>query len=199
MKIYSCKISDFSEEEFSKHFYAMNAERKESTLRLKNVKKQKARIAADYLCRLALSEFCKISKEQIGFALTANGKPYAVNCKAKFNISHSGDYVVCAVSDKEIGIDIEKIRPISPKAADRFACPNELDYISSNESGLFEIWTLKEAYFKCIGTGLGADIKNVSFKIKKDGIVCSENGFDCSFFKIADGYICAVCEKEKEK
>ncbi len=174
----------------------MSKERQESTLRLQNKQKQKTKIAADRLCRLALSEFCDIEKDRIEFALSANGKPVAVNCNANFNISHSGDRVVCAVSDKEIGIDIEKIRPINPKAAERFACPDELDYIRSNETGLFEIWTLKEAYFKCIGTGLGTQIKNVSFKIDKNGVFCSENGFECSFVNIADGYICSVCEKK---
>lgn len=196
MKIYSCNINDFSETEFREHFDAMSAERKESTLRLKIANKQKSKIAADYLCRTALSEFCGIEKEQIEFAVSANGKPVAVNCNVHFNISHSGDCVVCAVSDKEIGIDIEKIRSTNPKAAERFACPDEIDYIRSNETGFFEIWTLKEAYFKCIGTGLGADIKNVSFRIDKNGVLCSKKGFDCSFLNIADGYICSVCEKK---
>ncbi len=195
MKVYSCNINDISEAEFREFFDAMSKERQESTLRLQNKQKQKTKIAADRLCRLAISDFCGIEKEQIEFALTKRGKPFAVNCKACFNISHSGDFVVCAVSDREIGIDIEKIRPINPKVAERFACPDELDYIKSEENGFFEIWTLKEAYFKCIGTGLGADIKNVSFKIGKNGVVCSENGFECSFISIADGYVCSVCEQ----
>ena len=195
MKTYSCNINDISEAEFRNYFDAMSSERKESTLRLQNAKKQKSRIAADYLCRTALSDFCGIEKEKIEFALSASGKPFAVNCRACFNISHSGDHVICAVSDKEIGIDIEKIRPINPKIAEKFACDDELDYIHSNETGFFEIWTLKEAYFKCIGTGLGANIKSVSFKISENGVVCSENGFECSFISIADGYVCSVCEQ----
>lgn len=198
MKIYSCNINDISEAEFREYFAAMSAERKQSTLRLQNANKQKSKIAADYLCRLALSEYCGIEKERIEFSLTESGKPAAVNCNAFFNISHSGDLVICAVSGKEIGIDIERIRPINPKAAERFACPAELDYIRSSKTGFFEIWTLKEAYFKCIGTGLGADIKNVSFKIDENGVICSESGFECSFASIADGYVCAVCEKKNQ-
>lgn len=195
MKIYSCNINDISQAEFHEYFFAMSRERQESTLRLQNEQKQKAKIAADRLCRLAISEFCGIKKEQIEFALTERGKPYAVNCNVNFSISHSGDYAVCAVSDNEIGIDIEKIRPVNARTSERFACPDELDYINSEENGFFKIWTLKEAYFKCIGTGLGADIKNVSFKIGENGIACSENGFDCSFINIDDEYICAVCVK----
>ncbi len=197
MKIYSCSIADISDAELRESFFAMSRERQESTLRLQNKQKQKAKIAADRLCRLAISEFCGIEKNQIEIALTERGKPFAVNCNVNFSISHSGDYVVCAVSDNEIGIDIEKTRPVNARTAERFACPDELDYINSEENGFFKIWTLKEAYFKCIGTGLGADIKNVSFSINENGVICSESGFECSFKSITEGYICAVCEKYK--
>lgn len=197
MKIYSCNITTASETELNEWFAAMGEERQKSVLRLQNEHKRKAKIAADNLCRIAISEFCGVDAKGIKFGLSEHGKPFAANCDVNFNISHSGDFVVCAVSENEIGIDIEKIRPVNSRAAERFACVEELEYIASHENCFFEIWTLKEAYFKCIGTGLGADIKNVSFDIKESGITCSENGFDCSFISIADGYICSVCEKRK--
>lgn len=197
MKIYSCNITTVSETELNEWFAAMGEERKESVLRLQNANKRKAKIAADRLCRLAISEFCGIDSKSIKFGLSEREKPFAVNCNVNFNISHSGDWVICAVSENEIGIDIEKKRHVNPRAAEKFACTGELEYISSHENGFFEIWTLKEAYFKCIGTGLGADIKTVSFEINDNNIKCSENGFDCSFIRIADGYICSVCEKCK--
>ena len=61
------------------------------------------------------------------------------------------------------------------------ATKNEIEHIASDSNGFFEIWTLKEAYFKCIGTGLGADIKDVSFEITENEIRCSEDGFEFSF------------------
>ena len=103
--------------------------------------------------------------------------------------------VCCAVSDREIGIDIEKKREIRLDAAKRFACESELEYIGSSTERFFEIWTLKEAYFKCIGTGLGADIKNVSFKKTNSGYECSENGFLLTKLVLPDGYTGFVCEK----
>ncbi|MBQ8762823.1 MAG: 4'-phosphopantetheinyl transferase superfamily protein [Clostridia bacterium] len=195
MKLYSYNISHASDSELSEWFDAMSSERKEAVIRLKVAQKQKLKIAADHICRKAISEFCGIDPKKIEFFLSEHGKPFAKGLDVNFSISHSGDYVVCAVSKKEIGVDVEKIRKISPDISKRFACKNELEYIKAHENGFFEIWTLKEAYFKCTGTGLGADIKDVCFEITRNGVSCSENNFDCSFYEIDKEYICAVCKR----
>ena len=195
MKLYKIRISEIEKTSFEKWFSEMTEERKAEVLRLKAAEKQAQKIAAHHLCRSSISEFCGIPETDIILARTEYGKPYAEGLPVHFSVSHSGDYAVCAVSENEIGIDIEKIRKINPNLSTRFASENETEYISSHENGLFEIWTLKEAYFKCIGTGLGPDIKSVSFSIQPSGIICSESGFECSFAEIGQEYICSVCEK----
>lgn len=195
MKIYKCRISDVSQSELDCWFNSMGKERQSEVLRIVNKKKRNSKIISDYLCRKAVSEFCGISQEEITFAKNSFGKPYAEKLPVYFSVSHSADTVICTVSDKEIGIDIEKIKPFNMKAAEKFATEKELEYIRSSENGFFEIWTLKEAYFKCIGTGLGADIKSVSFEILKDKIICSDRRYEMSFYEAAEGYICSVCKK----
>ena len=195
MKIFSCNINNISDCDLYDWYNSMDSERKESVRKMLVSHKQKLRIAADHICREAISEFCGISPDDITFSANEYGKPYAVDLDVNFSISHSGDYVICAVSEKEIGADIEKIREIRPDVSERFASDSEAEYISSHKKGLFEVWTLKEAYFKCIGTGINKDIKNVSFDIKENDIICSEEGYEFSFHNIADGYICSVCKK----
>lgn len=195
MKLYSVDLNNVSESELSQWFDAMSESRKEEVSRLKNDTKRKSKIAADSLSRAAVSEFCGISPAEIRFSKNEFGNPFAVGLDVFFSISHSGDLVCCAVSDREIGIDIEKKREIRLDAAKRFACESELEYIGGSTERFFEIWTLKEAYFKCIGTGLGADIKNVSFKKTDDGYECSENGFFLTNLVLPDGYTGFVCEK----
>lgn len=196
MTISSLDIKKVKKSEINKWFDLMSDERKQSVNRMKVEHKKNLRIAADALCRKAVSDFCGIEQSKIIIEHTKTGKPYAKDLPVHFNLSHSGDMVVCAVSDCEIGIDIEKIRHTNPRSAGKFATESEKEYISKNKKGFFEIWTLKEAYFKCIGTGLGADIKDVSFEITENEIRCSEDGFEFSFIQTNEDYICAVCNKK---
>ncbi len=196
MKIYSVDLNTVSEFELSQWFDAMSESRKEEVMRLKNDAKRKSKIAADRISRIAISEFCNVSPAEIRFSKNEFGKPFAVGLDVFFSISHSGDLVYCAVSDREIGIDIEKNREIRLDAAKRFACESELEYIGGSTERFFEIWTLKEAYFKCIGTGLGADIRSVSFKKTDGSYECSENGFLLTKLGLPDGYTGFICEKD---
>ncbi|MGN0542530.1 MAG: 4'-phosphopantetheinyl transferase family protein [Acutalibacteraceae bacterium] len=190
----SINIAELSDEQLGVWFNEMSDERKAETERVAVKEKRAAKIAADHLCRECIGNFCKADPKSIVFLKGEHGKPYAENLPVFFSVSHSGDFAVCAVSEREIGIDIEKIRLIKLKTAERFAAPSELEYITE-EKRFFEIWTLKEAYFKCIGTGLGADIKSVSFEICDGKIKCSQGGFNCMFYNISEEYLCSVCEK----
>lgn len=174
-------------------FEAMSDERKKETLDLKPENKRSQKIAADMLCRQMIAEAEGIDPAGIIIKKSKDGKPYTENSAYKFSISHCGNLVVCAVSKNEIGVDIEKIRNVRLKIAEKFACENEIAYIGEKLERFFEVWTLKEAFFKCKGTGLGADIKSVSFDIKDNTISCSENGYKLFFENVTDGCICSVC------
>ena len=195
MIIRSINIQDVNDDQLRLWFEQMDEEKKSSVSLMQNEHKRKQRICADALCRNTLSDFCGIDPDKICFELSPDGKPYAKNLAVHFSISHSGDFAVCAVSETETGIDIEKKRSVHPRVCEKFCTEAETDYVHTCENGLFEIWTLKEAYFKCIGTGLGSDIKNISFSVENNKISCSEKGFEFSFVEIDKNYICSVCKK----
>ena len=196
MQILISDITKVSSDELKEWFENSSPEKQKEISAIKVEKKQIERIVSDHSKRKALADYCGVDPLGIEFASSEKGKPFAKNVDAHFNVSHSGDYVVCAVSDKEIGIDIEKIRAINPRTAERFANSVEIEYINSTPNGLFEIWVLKEAYFKCTGSGLGKNIKDVRFIISGNEVKCSDENYGCSFIEIADGYVCAVCEKK---
>lgn len=100
-----------------------------------------------------------------------NGKPYISNHEnIFFNMSQSNRMVACAISDKEIGIDIEKKDPlIDLKIADTFFINSEYQTVKKSEDSIdefFKYWVLKESYMKY--TGLGFLLKTDSFEIVDD-------------------------------
>ncbi len=187
-----CKydIKTLSEKEYE-YYYSMMSEDKKLRVdgfRFENDKKRT--VAGEMLARKAIADFCCVDVQSIVFEKTESGKPYAKGIDVEFNISHSGDYVVCAVSSKPIGIDIEKIRPINLAVAKKVCSEKELLYIFSHKpcdtdflytedeevlTRFFELWTKKEAYAKCSGKGLSSGLSFTPeiYSIIEDGYVIS--------------------------
>ena len=65
-----------------------------------------------------------------------------------FNLSHTGGAVLVGVSDEPIGVDIEKIRPVSVRSMQRLAGV-------ASEKAFFQSWVRREARAKRAGTGVG--------------------------------------------
>ena len=89
------------------------------------------------------------------------GKPQIVNIPKKFNLSHSGDYVVCGVSDGEVGVDIQKWVPFKDRTAERFFAKEEWKLLQETDVEkrtelFYRLWSRKEAYGKYTGQGIGS-------------------------------------------
>lgn len=92
------------------------------------------------------------------------GKPYCSE-KVFFNLSHSGSYVLLALSDCEVGCDIEKIRYVDTEKTGKIVfCGEEQSQIKSAKSAsteFFKLWTKKESLLKCLGDGFHRPAKSV--------------------------------------
>lgn len=95
------------------------------------------------------------------FARNEYGKPYIKEATDfHFNLSHSGEWVVCVVHDKPAGIDVEQLRPIDMNAiASRYFADRERELLFSLPEaerlrGFYALWTCKESYMKAEGLGL---------------------------------------------
>ena len=96
------------------------------------------------------------------------GKVYISNHEnIHFNLSHSGKIVLCAISDMEVGADVEYIdREIDLNIAKHYFYNREYENIMNAENmpeEFFKYWVLKESYMKY--TGLGMNLKLNSFEI----------------------------------
>ena len=169
MKWYKFDIRDLTAADYEKWYALMSEDKQLRVNRFRFMDDKKRTVAGEILARKAVAEWCDVSEKSIVFDKTETGKPYAKGLPVEFNISHSGDMVVCAVDDKPVGIDIEEIRPMDLKVA-KHVCtddeliylfgytPTEQDFAYTTDHGLltrfFKLWTSKEAYGKCMGFGL---------------------------------------------
>jgi len=90
-----------------------------------------------------------------------NGKPYLANFPQRISLTHSYEYAAVMMSDdREVGIDLEIIKPKITRIADKFMKPDELDLIHPDTriEQLYACWCAKEAVYKLQGN------KGVSFK-----------------------------------
>ncbi len=108
----------------------------------------------------AVHDAFEIPLKDIHVKYKENGKPYISGRDDIFiSISHSDNFIVCAVSDSPVGIDTEKIRQYNPKLANKYFTEEDIAYISNSDKAFTEIWTKKEAALKISGEGIKG-IKN---------------------------------------
>jgi 4'-phosphopantetheinyl transferase len=118
------------------------------------------------ILRELLGGYLQLPPANIRIEAASHGKPALPNAPGvpdlRFNLSHSHGLALYAfVLQREIGIDVEKIRPefVTEKIAERFFSARERDGLRRLPSELhseafFLCWTRKEAYIKARGEGL---------------------------------------------
>ncbi|NEQ40924.1 MAG: 4'-phosphopantetheinyl transferase superfamily protein [Okeania sp. SIO3I5] len=119
--------------------------------------------------RKILSRYLNIEAQKLQFAYSDRGKPYLTNTSILFNLSHSQDLALYAITQVNlIGIDLEYIRPMNDveNLAKRFFSPQEYNLISQlppqkQQETFFKLWTCKEAYLKATGDGLAGGLEKV--------------------------------------
>lgn len=77
------------------------------------------------------------------------GKPYFPN-GPYFNISHGGQYLVMAISNNEIGIDIEESKERDISSFKKIFNETEVKLLKSPADFYF-LWCAKESLIKCMG------------------------------------------------
>lgn len=139
-------------------------------------------ILGEYLIRYFFKLKTKINIENIVFETGEKGKPFLHDSKIHFNISHSGEWIVAAFSEKELGIDIELIKEPNYNVAKRFFSETEIQNLFSitdielKKQLFFEYWTIKESYLKAIGTGLTKSLSSFTVLFDKEEISIINNG-----------------------
>jgi len=116
--------------------------------------------------------------EKIDFYYNEYGKPFLKKNPIYFNVSHASKHVMIGLGQNPIGVDIEDdffrfSLERMENMARRFFHPQEYEVflkVPSCEKIFYflEVWTQKEAYLKCEGTGISQELSRI--KLRKDSL-----------------------------
>ena len=183
----------------------ISRDRRAKIVRYQRQKDGKRSLIAGLLMRRAAALWLSLQPDQLSFDHNPYGRPYLAKVRHfKFSVSHSGDYVVIAVSRRTVGVDIERIGRCDHTLAERFFSPAEGRFLRSLPDSELEraftmIWTLKESYTKAEGKGLLIPFSSFGFQLKP--VIRLEGGKPghnyCFESMVLDQYCLSICHCEK--
>lgn len=201
-EIYIAKTDALTDEKLYKRLYdASSPERKAKTDRLLFRKDKELSVLSEWVLKRALKN---IGISEFSIVCGEHGKPYLRgNTNVFFNLSHSENTVMCAVSDLEVGCDVEKISELDMQIARRFFEHSEYEMLqnaseSERRDLFYRLWSLKESFQKSIGLGMSLPLDSFSI-ILSDAITVvqkvSEFRFYFKEYNLDDGFKYSVCAR----
>lgn len=187
----------------------LSEERKEKTRKYRYKVDQNRSILGEALLKYMLWKHYGLFWQDIHFRYETYGKPSLIGTDGiYFNISHAGNWVLCALGNVPIGVDVEEKTSDFMSIAKRFFAKEEYEYIlcqtSENRADIFcKIWTLKESYVKCTGEGLNISLDSFSFQFSAQKIQMYRNNGLCKEYlfqswKPDDSCYMALCVQDKD-
>lgn len=190
----------------------LSIEELEYIAQITSEKRRAEYLQSRYTLKMILAKRLGQPPSQIHFQKVSEGKPVLAmsNPSLDFNLSHSHDYFVIAISEKgQVGVDIEMIRPPHrlEQVATRFFSAAEADLIKqeSNPAKQTEIfakfWSGKEALVKAVGGGVFKHVHEVAidentWKIKRLPVEFgSLSQWQLHFYNAVEGYTCSLAFK----
>lgn len=208
MDIYSVKLEKIEKHIFDELFLYLSEDEKVRIERFRRYEDALRGLTSKVLLRFIIVSTLGKQNNDISFSKNEYGKPFLEEASDfHFNLSHSGDWVVCAVDNLPVGIDVEKIHDVDLNLSERFFSEEEHKYLLSLESSrrreaFFELWTLKESYIKADGRGLSIPLNSFSFSFQGGNIEfkTTNNIRDCHFkqYEIDAFYKLSVCSRKAD-
>ncbi|MCZ4222979.1 4'-phosphopantetheinyl transferase family protein [Pedobacter rhodius] len=154
---------------------------------------KKRYVIGKYYSKMLLAKMMNKKSADIHFEFNEYKKPF-IN-SINFNISHSGEYVVLAISPYSVGIDIEVLNPILDYQELIHQCFNEEEIKRITDLDSFYLfWTRKEALLKATGEGLIDNLPTINCteeKTDRFGVF-----YELKSFKLNDGYFLSTASSD---
>ncbi len=152
-----------------------------------NYMRRRQTYLAKKMCIFILDKYYDKQLSSVDFTYTEYGKPYLINHKGLFfNYSHTDDLIVVAISNNEVGVDVEYIDPNNRKLLKKILSKDELKLMCEGDvfyNNATLCWTIKESYLKQIGYGLLSPMNRITIK----------NTQEDNFYIINESHIRTYC------
>ncbi|WP_050740127.1 4'-phosphopantetheinyl transferase family protein [Acetobacterium bakii] len=162
-----------------KYLDQVTTERREKVVRQKSIQSQALSLGAEVLMKKAMLKSFGI-KGNLIIEKSEQGKPRLLKHSGiHYNLSHSGNYVVCALSNKAVGLDLQKMDRLNLDLATRYFAQEEVVWlfdlpVEKQKKGFFDLWTIKESYMKFTGRGFALPMS--SFTVRLEGKLLDAGG-----------------------
>lgn len=205
LRLFCADVTELEDPELFRRLYrAVSASRRAKVDRIRSEAGRLQSLGAGALLEASLAELGVAAPQP---EEDAYGKPFLPGCERLcFNLSHSGTQVLCALSDRDVGCDVERIHTARLRLAARCFCPEEYEALlacddeTARDALFYRIWTLKESFVKAVGRGLSLPMNAFCILPGEAGIELRQSA-DTRRYELrafcAEGYQYAFCSVER--
>lgn len=192
---------DFMDEQWSRY---LSEERKKAAANIRQNGQRQLFLGAEALLNRSLEAEGVPVKLPAAYIRNRYGKPFLTALKGLYvNWSHSGTCAVCALSDREVGVDLQDTgREPGEALIHRVLQQEERTFYEQMPAAqrkklFYEYWVIKESYLKALGTGFYTPLDQ--FYVRMNGIypeVVPKGKlplYTCRLLNAGEGYTAAVC------
>lgn len=208
MKVYIAQMFEMQQAKERQLCALLDNSRRQKLFGIRSRKERTRRIFAGLLLRYAfLQEGYGIDAwQQVEIAEGIHGKPYLKAYSTfQYSLSHSGEWVACAVDTMPVGIDIQEMKPWKITLAKRFFHKEEYNrLLALQESDMdrqtrefYSMWTAKESAVKWSGRGIGGGIRQLLTDADYKSIcdVEQKQRIKIKQYDVSENYIVCVCSE----
>jgi 4'-phosphopantetheinyl transferase len=179
-------------------------ERKEKILRFNRFENSLRSLLGSMLIRYSIVRRLGVKNKDIEIYTDEYGKPFINVDNVYFNVSHSNEYVICAIGRNQVGIDIEFIKERDYDIVKYYFSEKEYSLFKKVKKEkqlnyLYKMWTYKESYIKILGKGFR--IKLNSFIIdmidNNNAKILGNNKYSLKQLNVDTKYSAAICSENE--
>lgn len=187
------RIADCGEFDLESRLTVLSDDERARAARLVSESARQTFVGARIALRCILARQLGESPGALRFEYEPWGRPRLAGVrKPHFSVTHSGSAAAIAVGGTPLGLDLERVLPVSPDVVADSLTPDELARVRASADpvdSFYAHWTLKEAYLKALGRGLSVPLESVSVvpgEVGRIGRYCLMN------LRLLDGCIAAL-------